>query len=67
MKSIPEQVRTYGGDFDKNQVKLGMPKIWWNAEIRSVRPLSSLQKIHFLNYKMLFGDGKEQVAHTPTE
>ena len=47
-----EQVRNYGSHFSvKEKDKLQMPRIAWNAEIRSVRPLRDLATIRLLNYK----------------
>jgi hypothetical protein len=47
-----EQVRNYGSHFSvKDKDKLQMPRITWNAEIRSVRSLRDLACIRLLNYK----------------
>ncbi len=53
MRDLPHvEVRNYGSHFSvKDKDKLQMPRIQWNAEIRSVRALKDLAVIRLLNYK----------------
>ncbi|CDW72970.1 UNKNOWN [Stylonychia lemnae] len=67
LKSTPEQVRRYGSHFNNQDLeKIQMPKIWWNAQIRSSRELTALTKIRLLNYKQVFGNQEGgQSQNTP--
>jgi len=54
MSEIPELLRSYGSHFSvKDKQKIQMPRISWNAQVRSVRHLRDLQVIKLLNYKQV--------------
>lgn len=54
MKEINEEVRKYGNHFSEETVKKEMPKIEWNAQIRSSRAIIDLDALYIMNYKEAF-------------
>jgi hypothetical protein len=54
MSETPELLRSYGSHFSvKDKQKIQMPRISWNAQVRSVKHLRDLQVIKLLNYKQV--------------
>jgi len=55
-----EQVRNYGSHFNmKDKERLNMPRITWNGQVLSARPLRDLLVIRLLNYKQVLQRVKE--------
>ncbi len=57
MKHITQSERKYGEYFQTAaDDKVQMPRLIWNAQVRSVRSLKLLDKVTLLNYKQVYNN-----------